>query len=232
MRVNKPKLHPMARAALIEIQSSGVDVTPDIVLWVHDAATRISSNPPRPVSDLVDWPVTCGGVSLYPLSFGAASWLQALPDRIRDDVRAIAFACVHSKKPEVFEEIRGAVAAVWAVVKWTSRLRCSMAALSASVDQVLGLYEMADVPDASPREAKPDSDSCDWGGMIRALCMRYPGTSPEYWTWGVSREKALSMLQSANSDLPEENQVSEYELESNFAFRSIVESIKAGTYGG
>ena len=222
----------MARAALLEIQASGVEVTPDIVLWVHDAATRIASNPPRPVADLIDWPVACGGALLYPLTFGAVSWLLSLPDRLQNDMRAVAFACAHAKMPEAFEKSRGTVAAVWAVAKWTSQLRCSFSALSAAVNQVLGVYDIVEVKDANERTPKPDAGSTDWGGMIRALCVRYPGTSPDYWTWGVSREKACAMLQSANDDLPEENQITDYEIEANFAFRSIVESIKAGNYGG
>lgn len=76
MQVTKPKLHPMARAGLMEIQAAGVDITPDIVLWVQDAAEKIRKTPLRPVADLVDWPAMAGVLcsTRYPLGPWRGSW--------------------------------------------------------------------------------------------------------------------------------------------------------------
>lgn len=225
MLVNKPTLHPMARAALVEIQSAGVEVTPEIVLWVQDAATRIRKTPLRSVAELVDWPVACGGVLLYPLSFGAADWLSNLPERVRLDVRTIAFACAHVKQPQTFDTLRHILPAATAVMRWAMRLQCSREALAAAVDEAIGLECVADVPSTVQR--KRDAESVEWGTVVRALCTKYPGTTPDYWTWSVSREKCYAMIAQLNAELPDDAKVTDYEVEANVAFRSIIEHIKA-----
>lgn len=225
MWVSKPRLNPVAREALKELQAAGVEITPDVVLWVHDAATRIASHPPRPVSDLIDWPVPVGGVSLYPLSFGAAAWLSTLPDRFKDDIRFIAFACAHSRCPEVFDKIKGQVSFCVTTIKWISKLRCSMKALRAAIDQVLGVENDVFVSTTGEDSA---SEVHHWGAVVVALCRKFPGTTPDYWTWQVSRDKVHAILSELNAELPEENRVTEYEVEANTAFRAIVEHIKAG----
>jgi len=226
MQVPKPKLHPMARAGLMEIQAAGVEITPDIVLWVQDAAEKIRKTPLRPVADLVDWPAMAGGALLYPLSFGAVAWLMGLPERMRNDIRSIGFACAHSKSLHTLETLRGTLAAWVSIQKWAMRLACSRDALTAAVDMLLGNEEYVEIRDAVPRKREPESTH--WGAVIRALCTKYPGTSPEYWTWQVSREYCYSMIQAVNEELPADCQVTDYEVESNAAFRSVVEHIKRG----
>lgn len=227
MLVHRPSLHPMARAALMEIQAAGVEVTPEVVLWVQDAASRIAKTPPRPVADLVDWPIPAGGVLLYPLTFGAAAWLMRLPERMRYDVRVIAYACAHGRTPAVLVGEQSLLKITAAVARWALRLTCSMDALGAAVDVVLGCETHVDVPDAVPRKREPES--VEWGAVVRALCSKYPGTTPSYWTWDVSREQCYAMIQQINAELPDDARITDYEVESNAAFRSVVEHIKRGS---
>lgn len=229
MFVQRPKVHPMATAALVRIQAAGVEISPEIVLWVQQAAEKIAKTPPRPVADLVDWPAPCGGALLYPLSFGAVSWVTGLPDRMQTDPRVVGFACAHARQPEVFAPIRGPIAATVAVAKWLLRLRCSRAALEAAVDVVLGGEEYVEVKPVTPR--KRDERSVEWGAVVRALCTKFPGTSPEYWMWDVSREKCYAMLREINEELPEGQQTTAYEEEANVAFFSVVQHI-IDTRGG
>jgi hypothetical protein len=226
MHVTKPQLHPMARAGLIEIQAAGVEITPDIVLWVQDAAEKIRKTPLRPSADLVDWPITAGGALLYPLSFGAVAWLSGLPQRMQNDVRTIGFACAHSHDLATFERLRGHIPAWMAVRAWALTLLCSRDALAAAVDEAIGNEEYVEVKDAIAR--KRDPESVHWGAVVRALCTKYPGTSPEYWTLKVSRECCYAMIQAVNSELPDDQQATDYEIESNAAFRSVIEHIKNG----
>jgi hypothetical protein len=161
---------------------------------------------------------------LYPLTFGAVAWLSRLPARLRNSIPVIAFACAHAKQPEVLERLTSTLATVPAVVRWTMRLTCSSEALAAAVDEAIGNEEYVEVKDAIPR--KRDPGSWHWGAMVRGLCTKYPGTSAAYWTWQVSREYAAAMIQQINEELPEDAQVTDYEVESNAAFRSVVEHIK------
>lgn len=227
MHVTKPKLHPMARAGLVEIQSAGVEITPDIVLWVQDSAERIRKTPLRPAVDLVDWPAMAGGALLYPPSFGAVAWLQGLPEAIRNDIRAIGYACAHSKDLETLEKLAGHHVKAWMAVRlWALKLSCSRDALASAVDLVLGNEDYVEIKDAIAR--KRDPESVHWGAVVRALCTKYPGTSPTYWTWKVSRDYCYAMIQQVNSELPDDEQVTDYEIESNAAFRSVIEHIKNG----
>lgn len=224
MLVQRPTLNPLARAALVELQAAGVEITPDIVLWVHTAAEKIRKVPPRPVADLVDWPVMAGGAALYPLTFGAVAWLMRLPDRMRNDVRVIGYACAHGKQPAALEKLN-TLTAVLAVTRWVATLTCSRDALAAAVDMAIGNEEYVEVKDTIPR--KRDPESAEWGAVVRALCTKYPGTTGAYWTWQVSREHCYAMLQQVAAELPDESKPSDYEIEMQAAYHNIVAHIKA-----
>jgi hypothetical protein len=220
----------MVRPALVEIQAAGVDIKPEIVVWLQDAALAIRKTPHRPCADIIDFPVSCGGVLLYPLSFGAVAWLTAIPKRLQNDTRVLAFACAHSRNYETLGKLQGTLAVTLAVTKWVMRLTCSMDALAVTVDRLIGCNESVDIPDHTGR--RKTDDDWEWGAVIKSLCLKYPGTSPDYWLWGVSRDKAAYMISTMQNELPDNLKFTEYEIESNATFRSIVESIKAGTYVG
>lgn len=228
MQVHKPELNPMARDALVIIQASGVEITPEIVLWVQDAAKRVANGPLRSSADLLDWPIMAGGALLYPLTFGAMAWLQELPPQLRYDVRVIAFACAHAKQPQVFQMLRGNVCKMAAkVIWWACRLTCSKIALQAAVNQVLGSNRIVDIEDPQPPDdPDPDEHPWQWGTTVTALCAKYPGTAPAFWVWEVSREQASALLHGINAKLQESDQVTSYEIEATREFWAIVEHIK------
>lgn len=227
MRVKKPDLHPMTRPALAEIQAAGVEITPEIVVWVDSAAKAIRKTAQRSSDEIIDFPVKCGGVWLYPLSFGAVGWLVKLPVRMQNDSRVIAFACAHSRDIETLSKLTGTVAVTLAIAKWTLSLSCSATALSKVVDLLIGCGSYVDIPDHTGKRRDSDDD-WEWSTVIKALCMKYPGSSPDYWMWGVSREKATHMIWEIQEELPKDIAFTEYEINANNEFRSIVESLKAG----
>ena len=232
MRVNKPELHPMVRGALMEIQSAGVEITPEIVVWVQDAACAMRKMPHRPDSEIIDFPVQCGGAWLYPLSFAAVHWVSQLPEKMQNDSRVLAFACAHSKDRETLEKLQGSLITMLAVVRWVMTLTCSMTALKHCVDRLIGFSESVDVPAVITRTKKDQDDDWQFGPIIKSLCAKYPGTSPEYWMWEVSREKACNLIAIMQDELPENLTFTEYEVQSQDKFRSIIEAIKAGTVNG
>jgi hypothetical protein len=145
---------------------------------------------------------------------------------MRYDVRVIAFAAANSKRPERLIALRWPVVAFAAVLAWILTVRCSHAALTVAVDHILGMESTFEVDDVQKRP-EPDN-SWEWGAMIRALCARYPGTSPEYWMWDVSREKAAAMLRQDVYEKDAPGVVSDHEKEMTVQFRSIIEHLKAG----
>jgi hypothetical protein len=86
------------------------------------------------------------------------------------------------------------------------------------------------VPDHTER--RKNDDDWEWGAVIKSLCVKYPGTSPDYWLWQVSRDKAITMISAIQQELPDDIKFTDYEITATNEFRSIVESIKAGTYVG
>jgi hypothetical protein len=229
MRVAKPTLHPMVKPALLEIQSAGIDITPEIVVWLQDAANSIAKTAARPCSDVMDWPTPCGGALLYPLSFGAIEWISKLPHRLQNDCRVIGFACANVKTPEVFVKLNGVLPVTIAVLKWMLRLTCSPATLERTIDIMLGCGKTAEVEDHTGK--RKSDDDWQWGATIKALCVKYPGTTPDYWIWQVSREKACYMLSVMQHELPDDLQFTDHEINATNEFRSIVESLKAGKNG-
>jgi hypothetical protein len=101
-----------------------------------------------------------------------------------------------------------------------------MRALENVVDRLLGCCDFADVPDHTGK--RKSSEDWEWGTLVKALCMKYPGTLPEYWCWQVSREKAIQMVSELQSELSPDIQFTDYEVTATNEFRSIVESLKRG----
>jgi hypothetical protein len=231
VRVKKPALHPMVQPALAEIQSAGVVITPEMVVWLQAAALEIRKCPTRPSADIMDFPTPCGGVLLYPLSFGAIAWLTALPRRLRNDVRVIAYACAHSKDGVLLGKATNSIAVMACVSLWALKLKCSLPALSIVVDRLIGCSNYAEVPDHTGKRNE-DNDDWEWGTVIKSLCLKYPGTSPEYWCWQVSRDKAIFMISTMQSELPPDLQYTDYEITATNEFRSIVEMLKRGNENG
>jgi hypothetical protein len=149
---------------------------------------------------------------------------------LQNDTRVLAFACAHSRDAETLSKIQGTLSATFAVSKWVIRLTCSLNALAVTVDRLIGCEGSADVPDHTKR--RKEDDDWEWGAVIKSLCLKYPGTSPDYWTWGVSRDKAITMVSAMQQELPDDIKFTDYEITATNEFRSIVESIKAGTYVG
>lgn len=218
----------MAQSALMELSAARVRITPEIVLWVQDAALKLKKQCAHDIGDLVDWPMLIGGATLYPATFGAIAWLRKLPEHMRNDARVIAYAMAHARQPDKLQSLK-ILEIINAVNAWCESLTCSIDALIATVEQMLGGNCLEDIQGQSRREIDAASTEC--GGVIRALCMKYPGTSMHYWLWDVSRDKCAEMLKELQEELPESHRVSDYEIEANIQFRAIIDHIKA-TCGG
>jgi len=224
MQVHRPQLNPLAESALREIQAQGIAVTPDIVLWVQDAAERIRARPTRTPEEMVDWPILCGGATLYPISFAAVEWIRRLPVILHNDTKAIGYACHHAHDKAILEATSNPKAAIKAINEWVAGLTCSPEALEATVARLFDGPEFIEVPVAGQK--KPETKTtCDYGVVIRALCSRYTGTTPDHWLWGAGRDQAYKMLEQSNTELPDDQQVSAYEMEANIAFRAVISHI-------
>lgn len=230
MFVEKPKLHPMAAAAIESLKSKGLSPSPSQILWLHDAAMRIKRATTPRIGELIDWPIECGGIDFYPLSIAAHRWLASLPADMQESPYAQAFACAYSRDEATLRNVATPMKARFAVWAWRARLFASKKALGAVLRVVMGDDERVEVQTAIAK--KPESgviDSpLDWGAFVFNLCRLYPGTTPHYWVFEVSLDFALDAMSKAD----DEGIVKGHEVTQHAAFRSIFKTIESELIGG
>lgn len=224
----KPRLHPMAAAAIRSLESKGLMPTAEHVLWIQDAAMRMRRDNARNIAELVDWPIACGRVSLYPLTIGAMEWLRAIDEDLQGQTLVQAFACAHSRDRDTLASLATRREIIRAVRAWGKTIVASEAAVSAVLNTLIGRdSEMVEVDSVVPK--KPDAADrayqAEFGPFILALCAKYPGTGPEYWTFQVSFEFACNAMASRVAGEHDEG-VTGHQITMGIAFRSIVAHIE------
>lgn len=225
MFVHRPKLHPMAAAALKDMRAKGLAPRDDHVLWLQDAAQRIRKTVRRRAAELVDWPVPCGGALLYPMSLAAFEWWRNRPFELQKDVFVQGFVCAHSHHPDVLKPLTGYWSTRKAARNWAVHLTCSKKALSAAVESVWPENNACEVDNPPGQiESSHKEDLPDYGAFVLALCKQFPGTTPQYWAWEVPMEIAFDSLRLV--DAGEESSITASELEANVAFRAVKRAIE------
>lgn len=225
----KPALHQMARKAIEKMAAQGLHPTPEHVIWLQNAAADIKNLAEKRIASLIDWPVYCGGVKLYPLTFGAMQWLNSIDQELSANTNVQAFACANSRELDVLNTLHGHREIMRAVRDWRRNVLASPDALSAALNVVIGMEDTVEIECSVAR--KNDSESKrvhlpQFGGFILALCRRYPGTTPEWWCWGVSFDYALAALDQAQEDTGEEGAVTSREIRATANFLSLVNHIE------
>lgn len=224
MTVNRPKLHPMAAAAIRSLEAKGLRPTAEHVLWLQDAARRIKKANTSRIAEMVDWPIDCGGVLIHRLSIMATEWLMCLPPEMQENPFVQAFACAHSHDENTLKSLVSPLSIKMRVMGWKSRIKASRQALAAVLAVQMGDSDLFEVASVTPRKAMPEQDhdhAEDFGMMVLALCKRFEGTSPQFWACEVSLEYAFEMLNSID-----EQEVSGHQITMGVAFRSIVAHIE------
>ncbi len=220
MLVKRPTVNPLALDACRRIQAAGVAVTLEIGLWVQQAAEAMRDTARRASHTLVDWPVTVGNARLYRLSYAALEWHERLPDDLRDDDLVLAWACAHSMDPEALQSVTTPREVRKAVKVWAGRLTCSPGALALALDDLGYGSGYVEIKDAIPKKAIDPKRLHTRGAVITALCRRYPGTTPDLWTWKMSFDRALSYLVNEDDD-----EVTDADRRAHVEFLSIVNHI-------
>lgn len=226
MLVVKPQINPLVLSAIREIETRGCRVEPEDILWLQAAADKIieARKASRGIASLVDWPLECGGVQFYPLSFAAIEWLQRQPDHLRDDPEVIAFASAFSRDPKTLTALTFPWAIKKAVRSWVKQLACSPQALTSTIEDLCGFVELVEIPDAVQRTKAQRLP--DYGTVITALCKRFPGTMPDHWMWEVGAQRAIDLLaETPMADRDGEHGITGAEITANVQFQSVAQAI-------
>lgn len=227
MRVEKPKLNPMAEQAIAELSAGGVVPTPSDVLWLHELGERVvQASDATCIDDWLDLPRAVGNLRLYPLSIAAEYWIRekASPwfeGNNRLEVLAIAFALAHGRDPSRFGDMVSEQAAKKTLIAWQAEIGVSWGELVNAVEAMISGNTV------EVKESKGVDSAPHWGFIIPWLCKHYGGT-PRDWLYARSAEEvaalanALPALEGKKSDDPKFNRFCE--------FRATVEYLKKGAH--
>lgn len=218
----------MAAAAIKSLEDKGLTPTPAHILWLQDAALRMRRKNTRRIAELIDWPIPCGGVSLYPFSIGAMEWMKIVDEDLQNQTFVQAFASAHAKDRDTLSKLVERKAIIHAVREWRKNITASESAVSAVLNTLIGFdSEMVDVEAVIPRIAELNDRSyqVEFGPFILALCAKYPGTSPDYWAFQVSFDFACSAMERP-VDAENAEGVTGRDITMGVAFRSIVAHIE------
>ncbi len=183
----------LLEATLADLRERGI--TPDTadILRLHAACENVLHPDPRQRLDLigVPCPVASTAVYLWPLSVGAAIWLETYAEvwwKASDTWMfwAIAFALAHSRE-NVFTTLTDKEEAYERVHAWALGVTCSRAELEAAVDWVLG---RSDAPPPSKKQQGVEIRDA-WVKIIGAIEVQ-SGIPAETWLWKKSARAVFS----------------------------------------
>ncbi len=199
-------LHPLAAQQIKLLRDQfGVDVGVDDTVWLHDLAGCVSRPMGSPHEGLAGAPVRVGNVVLWPLTIGAGEWLQAAFEMFpsgNDATYALAYAMAHARTPDALPYGLPYSESVAMLRKFRRGLGVRRAELEAALNAV-----MEREPSAPAKEGANATDPHRaYRSMVATLCGAYPGTTPDYWRWGVGRCEALDMLAAYTAQLSSKGQ--------------------------
>jgi len=184
-------LHPLAQGSLNELRAQGVEPTVDEIIALHEAGRAITEASGGADRLILDQPVRCGSMELFPMTLGAMVWWTEcaavwFPAEHPLMTMAMAYAMAHSRQPAVFARLSSAVVATAEVRRWMSRLDCTRTELDAAVNCILGLAQPAD----SDRHDEADAS---WIGFHARMVDAFGAAFGE-WLWQRPLELAVRIL--------------------------------------
>lgn len=205
MLIEKPILHKLAEETIQDLRRDGIECTPEEIIWLNHLAGKVVRPTPADELTMLDPPVPCGNVLLWPLSIGARIWLDRYgkPWFLGTGDMAtlvIAYAMAHSRDPVMLEALTSRLKAHFNVALWATRITASMA----EVNQAIALartpedVDLINIPfdgERTPRLA------ADYGDVVAQLC-HYFGQTPAYWLWESSEDYCAAMLGKIAAVLP------------------------------
>jgi hypothetical protein len=146
-----------------------------------------------PHEGLAGAPVRVGRLVLWPLTIGASEWLQEaflMAPAGRDSLMVLSYAMAYARTPAAlprgmrYKDLSGMMQ------RWRRGLGLTMRELTEAVDVLMSRTTptKAEKIDAEADPARVYAD------MVHSLCGAYPGTTPDYWRWGLSLGESLNSL--------------------------------------
>lgn len=178
-------LCPLTRKALRQMASKGIRPTLAETIWLNDRARVVMR--PAVRAENAGRPILCGNVWLWPLTWGASSWLLWVIDLSGDEsfhVSAMMYAHANARSASAF-------AHAWdydAACELVRTHALSVCATPQEIDAALNALNTTSLySHASNREGEADTPTLSdpQQAIISTLCKGYGGT-PDYWAWDIS----------------------------------------------
>ena len=202
-----PALSPKLQDTLKAFRDGGVTPTDAELAWL--VLLRWPCDNPRDGS--VAWipgaPVVFGGIRFYALHRRARSWFlrayRLLEDNRHDQTTAYLYAHANSALGDnSLIQMMGIAEIRKTLRAWDDQLAIPDSAIAPLCDRLRQLdgEVLTTVPDPDARP-KPEqaTDGNQDARFAAAMCLSFPGSTPEYWLSGIAETDALAM-QTAESD--------------------------------
>ena len=186
----KRHLSETAAREIAQLQSKGIALTHDDIVWINDLAREVEQ--PSGGSTLpAGQPAKAGNVWLWPFTLLGSSWYESIEPWFNGSTElnlyAIAFALAHGRTTDILPKLCTYKETKRAIKKWAKALPCTVDELMSAVEIVLPVdnevkIEEKDLPpeieDAQRR------DPCEDVAALVAVC----GGTPEMWATCVDIE--------------------------------------------
>ena len=198
--LERTRLEPLAAQHVKELRERfHIEPTLDDILWLHDLAKRVMRPGGAPHAGLAGAPVRVGNLTLWPMTIGAGEWFATVGLPLCEAKNAMgiyvtAYAMACARQPEVLLPI-----ASWSQLRdCLKQFRRGMGVrakeLVAAVQCVLE-RDSIEMTGRGDDELEPERDDIGtYRKLIAKLLTCYPGSSPDYWRWGLARSDAIRMV--------------------------------------
>lgn len=188
-----------AKQAITYLTEKGIQLSTDEVAALCKCAERVENPTGQGHLVHVGKPVRCGSVWLYPLTIGAAMWLDSASQMFDDDHPASAyllpFALANSRAALLLDELTTYSEIQGAVKSFCKRLSATKEEIESAITQIIQPDLYAEIKKAQRTELQPNAKkSYDVEEIVALLCRWFKGTTPDYWTWGISHDRACYLL--------------------------------------
>ena len=191
----------MANQAIRTLKTKGATPTLDEIICLHELGKRVEN----PIGDEACFcagnPISCGNKHLWPFTIGSAMWYESACEMFseNDPVSSylLPFALSNSRDAEYLQKLT-----LHKKIKKAVKSFCkSMSATQEEMDYALNsLFPSDHYAEymAEKEKEKLDTDKPEKTGdlneIVAILCRWFKGTTPEYWTWNESRDRALHLF--------------------------------------
>jgi len=189
-------LADLAAAEIDRLTEQGYALLPSEVIEINARAWDVLNGRTREQLCRGDW-VDVGGVRLWPLTLQAAAWHEKVGETLRGDAgwRALVLAwamahCYTSGRPYERRGLRARLA----VLRWSMRLRCRIAAIEAAVLEVLAQDQGPDMPPSETARAVGIGD-------VSVLLAARSDQPPEFWEERCSSSYGFAVLRAIADDV-------------------------------